>query len=66
MINMFCDLHTHSIYSDGTLTPAQIITEAKKIGLGAIALTDHNTVAGLPEFMEEAKRQNVLAVGGVE
>lgn len=63
---MFCDLHTHSIYSDGTLTPAQIITEAKKIGLGAIALTDHNTVAGLPEFMEEAKRQNILAVGGVE
>ena len=42
-----CDLHTHSIYSDGSWTPAQLIDEAERIGLAAIALTDHNTVAGL-------------------
>lgn len=62
---MRCDLHTHSIYSDGTFTPAELISAAKALDL-TIALTDHNTVSGLPEFMDEAKRQGVRAVGGVE
>ena len=50
-----CDLHTHSAYSDGTLMPAEIVAEAEKIGLGAVALTDHNTVAGLPELFRAAQ-----------
>ena len=62
---MFCDLHTHSVYSDGSFTPAEIIAEAKRGGL-AVALTDHNTVSGLPEFMAEAGRQGVTAVPGIE
>ena len=62
----FCDLHTHSVYSDGTLTPAELVVEAKKIGLSAVALTDHNTVAGLPEFVSAAENSGVLAVPGVE
>lgn len=62
----YCDLHTHSTYSDGTLTPAQLITEAQKQGLSAIALTDHNTVAGLPAFLEAAVDSGVEAVPGVE
>ena len=62
---MFCDLHTHSIYSDGTYTPAELIGEAKRLGL-IIALTDHNTAAGLAEFMAEAEAANVTAVAGVE
>ena len=62
----YCDLHTHSTYSDGTLTPAQLITEAQKQGLSAIALTDHNTVAGLPAFLEAAVDSYVEAVPGVE
>ena len=66
MMKNCCDLHTHSIYSDGTWTPAQIIDEAEKIGLSAIALTDHNTVAGLPYFFEAAKGKNVQVIGGVE
>lgn len=61
-----CDLHTHSVYSDGTWTPAQLIDEAERIGLGAIALTDHNTVAGLPEFLAAARGKNVEAVPGIE
>ena len=60
-----CDLHTHSIFSDGTYTPSEIIAEAKRLGL-IIALTDHNTAAGLPEFMDEARKQGVTAVPGVE
>ena len=62
---MYCDLHTHSVFSDGSCTPAQLISEAKKSGL-IIALTDHNTVSGLPEFMAEAENQGVTAVPGIE
>lgn len=62
----FCDLHTHSHFSDGTASPAQIIGEAVKLGLTAVALTDHNTVAGLPEFLDAAKGKEILAIPGVE
>ena len=65
-MEQLCDLHTHSYYSDGTYSPAQLIEEAERLGLGAIALCDHNSVAGLPEFMEAAKGKNVEAVPGIE
>ncbi len=61
-----CDLHTHSTYSDGTWTPEQLIAGAERAGLSAIALTDHNTVAGLPDFMQAAKSSTVEAIPGVE
>lgn len=61
-----CDLHTHSYYSDGTFSPAQLIHAAENLDLGAVALTDHNTVAGLPEFMEAARGKTVEAVPGIE
>jgi predicted metal-dependent phosphoesterase TrpH len=61
-----CDLHTHSIYSDGTCTPLEIIDEALKLGLSAIALTDHNTADGLSCFVSAAKDKNIAAVPGVE
>ena len=62
---MYCDLHTHSHYSDGSCSPSQLIALAKQSNR-IVALTDHNTVAGLPEFMTEAKKWGVTAVGGVE
>ena len=61
-----CDLHTHSLYSDGTATPRELIRLAEETGLSALALTDHNTVAGLPEFLEAAKESPVEAVPGIE
>lgn len=61
-----CDLHTHSYFSDGTVSPAEIIEEAVSSGLTAVALTDHNTVAGLPEFLQAAEGKNILAIPGVE
>ena len=61
-----CDLHTHSTYSDGTLTPAQLIALAQEKKLSAITLSDHNTVAGLPLFLEAAEGSGVEAVPGVE
>lgn len=66
MLRNFCDLHTHSNCSDGMLTPAQLVAEADALGLGAIALCDHNTVAGLPEFMAAGARAAVRTVAGVE
>lgn len=61
-----CDLHTHSNYSDGTWTPEQLIREAEALGLEALALCDHNTLDGLPDFLEAAAGSKVHAVPGVE
>ena len=60
----YCDLHTHSVYSDGTYTPEQLLREAEERNLTALALTDHNTVNGLPDFL--AANSRVEAVPGVE
>lgn len=62
----YCDLHTHSVYSDGTCTPAEILDLAEAAGLSAVALCDHNTVSGLPEFLAAAQGRSVEAVGGIE
>lgn len=62
----FCDLHTHSLASDGSFTPRELLRLAEEAELSAIALTDHNTVAGLPEFLEAAKGSPVRAVPGIE
>lgn len=62
----YCDLHTHSYFSDGTASPGELIDAAEKMGLAAIALTDHNTVAGLPEFLEAARGRRIEAIPGIE
>ena len=62
----FVDLHVHSHFSDGTLSPTQLVEKAAQAGLDAIALTDHNTVAGLPEFICAVEDGNVRAIPGVE
>lgn len=62
---MQCDLHTHSIYSDGSQSPEELILLAKEHDL-IIALTDHNTTSGLPEFMSAAEKNGVCAVPGTE
>ena len=60
------DLHTHSIYSDGTEAPAAIVRAAKDAGLAFVALTDHDTVMGVPEAMAEGARIGMRVVPGVE
>lgn len=60
------DLHVHSTYSDGTLSPEELIRLAEESGLKAIALCDHNTVAGLPRFLASAKGSSVEAIPGIE
>lgn len=60
------DLHCHSTFSDGSLTPEQLADEAVKAGLSALALTDHDTVAGLPRFLAAAVGKSFRPVPGVE
>ena len=61
-----CDLHTHSTFSDGTLTPTELIQEAARLGLAAVALTDHNSIAGIKEFLAAAEGSGVEAIPGIE
>lgn len=65
-MNSKCDLHTHSVFSDGTWTPEQIVEESEALGLAAVALCDHNTIDGLDRFISAARGKNLLAVPGVE
>ena len=60
------DLHVHTCYSDGEHTPSEIIDIAKKTGLTAIAITDHDTIKGVEEAIFEGKKQGVFVVPGIE
>jgi hypothetical protein len=60
------DLHTHSTASDGTLTPTALLERAAAAGVGTLALTDHDTVAGVAEAQTAAARLGVQLIPGVE
>lgn len=60
------DLHVHSIRSDGTMTPKELVDYAVQKGLAAMALTDHDTVDGIDEIMEYAKDKPVEIIPGIE
>lgn len=64
--NISIDLHVHSTASDGTLTPSEIITMAQELGLGAIAITDHDTLAGSKEALGLTMPATIELVTGVE
>ncbi len=60
------DLHAHTTFSDGSLTPTQLVEEAVALGLTAVAVTDHDTVDGLPEALSAGERLGIRVVPGVE
>ncbi|WP_320171605.1 PHP domain-containing protein [Maridesulfovibrio sp.] len=60
------DLHTHSTASDGTMTPAELVRAARDAGLSAIAVTDHDTIDGLPEALEAGVKAGVEVIPGCE
>ena len=62
----FVDLHTHSTASDGILPPEKVIEAAKSCGLAAIALTDHDTINGIPAARVAAERAGLRVIAGVE
>lgn len=60
------DLHMHSVYSDGTYTPTELVTYAKRKGLSAISLTDHDTIDGLDEARQQSRILDIRFINGVE
>lgn len=60
------DLHAHSSASDGTESPAGLVREAKRAGLGAVAITDHDTTAGWAAASEAAHEEGIVLIPGVE
>jgi hypothetical protein len=62
----FADLHLHTIFSDGTYTPQELVGEVVKHKISAIAVVDHDTVGGLQPTIEIAKEKNIEVLSGVE
>ncbi len=62
----FVDLHTHSTASDGTLPPEGVIEAAERCGLTALALTDHDTIDGVPAARSAGERLGIRVIAGVE
>lgn len=60
------DLHMHSTYSDGSLTPVQLAREASRIKLTAVALTDHDGTTGVKAFVDACAEAGVRGIPGVE
>lgn len=62
----FVDLHMHSTASDGALAPSAVVRAAAAVQLGAIALTDHDTLGGVAEARAEGERLGLRVIAGVE
>lgn len=61
-----CDLHTHTTASDGSDSPVELVQKAAQAGLKAVAITDHDTVAGIQEGLEAGGQFNIEVIPGVE
>lgn len=65
-VERFVDLHSHSTASDGAVAPSAVVERASAAGLAALALTDHDTLAGVAEAVEAGARLGVRVVAGAE
>ncbi|MGK2945981.1 MAG: PHP domain-containing protein [Desulfuromonadales bacterium] len=65
-MNNYVDLHLHSTYSDGVLTPTELVAAAADLGLRAIALSDHDNVDGIPEALAAGRKYGVEIIPAVE
>ena len=65
-MNNYVDLHLHSTFSDGVLTPTELVAAAAALGLRAVALADHDNVSGIPEALAAGKKYGVEIVSAVE
>ena len=63
---MIADLHMHSYYSDGTMSPREIVEDAKKRNVQLIAITDHNVLDSYTELKEAAEEFGINVIRGVE
>ncbi len=66
MQNRMIDLHTHTVNSDGSVTPEELVRLAAREGASAVAITDHDTVKGLAEGRTAAERIGIEFINGIE
>ena len=62
----YIDLHTHTYYSDGVLSPAELVKKAKETGLSAIAISDHDNIDGLVEGLATGEKIGMEVIPAVE
>jgi len=65
-MSLIYDLHTHTTASDGQLSPEALVIKAKASGIDVLAVTDHDTTAGITQAVDEADRQNIKLLAGIE
>ena len=65
-MSLIYDLHTHTTASDGLLSPEALVIKAKASGIDVLAVTDHDTTAGITQAVDEANRQNIKLLAGIE
>jgi len=63
---MFADLHLHSVFSDGTFTPEEIVAHGKRLGFAALALTDHDTIEGCERMAAACAAERIDFIPGSE
>ena len=63
---MLVDLHIHTYYSDGTMSPKEVVEDAKRKNLGIIAITDHDVLDSYEELKVEAEKAGIITIRGVE
>ncbi len=61
-----CDLHTHSYYSDGEMSPKEVMKLAKQRGVKILALTDHNSTKGVKEAINEGRKLGIKVIPAIE
>ena len=65
-MSAYVDLHTHTTYSDGTLSPEQLLRKASEKGLSALSITDHDSIEGCLEAHELSKEFSIEIIDGIE
>lgn len=65
-VHMLVDLHIHTYFSDGTMSPEEVVKKAKDRDIKILGITDHNKIESWPIFKEAALRENIIPVKGVE
>jgi 3',5'-nucleoside bisphosphate phosphatase len=61
-----CDLHAHTVFSDGLFTPEELVAEAKKLNLAAVGITDHDAMGGVERAVAAGRKLGIEVVPGVE
>ncbi len=65
-MRLIYDLHTHTTASDGELSPTALVIKAKTNGIDVLAITDHDTTKGIADAVDEARKQNIKLLPGIE